>query len=164
MTVEIRLATLEDAPALRAIYNHEVENTTATFDLVGRTLAEQRAWISERSGALGVLVAEANGVVVGFASLSPYRSRPAYRTTVEDSIYVSASARGTGVGKSLLLDLIKLASQRGFHTMIAHIAGGSDTSVKLHEACGFKPVGTEAEVGRKFGKWLDVVIMQLMIP
>jgi len=162
--MQIRLATLEDAPELRAIYNHEVENTTATFDLVGRTLAEQRAWIAERSGVLGVLVAEADGVVVGFASLSPYRTRPAYRTTVEDSIYVGASARGTGVGKALLTDLIELASQRGFHTVVAHIAGGSDASVKLHESCGFKIVGTEAEVGRKFGRWLDVVIMQLMIP
>ena len=161
--MQIRLATVEDAPEMRAIYNHEVENTTATFDLVGRTLAEQRAWIAERSGALGVLVAEADGVVVGFASLSPYRARPAYRTTVEDSIYVSASARGTGVGKALLTDLIQLASQRGFHTVIAHIADGADASVRLHQSCGFEIVGTEAEVGRKFGKWLDVVIMQLMI-
>ncbi len=161
--MEIRLATVDDAPALRAIYNHEVENTTATFDLVGRTLPEQRAWIAERSGALGVLVAEIDGTVVGFASLSPYRSRPAYRTTVEDSIYMSSSARGAGVGKALLAELVALASRRGFHTIIAHIAGGSEASVRLHESCGFKIVGTEAEVGRKFGKWLDVVIMQLMI-
>jgi len=148
---------------MRAIYNHEVEHTTATFDLVGRSLSEQREWLAERSGALGVLVAEIDGVVSGFASLSPYRSRPAYRTTVEDSIYVSESARGAGVGKALLLALIDLAEQRGFHAMVARIAGGSAASVALHEACGFATVGTEREVGRKFGRWLDVVIMQLMI-
>jgi len=161
--VEIRLATLDDAPATRAIYNREVENTTATFDLVGRTLVEQRDWITQRSGVLGVLVAEIDGVVAGFASLSPYRARPAYRTTVEDSIYVSETARGSGVGKALLKALIDLAGQRGFHTIVAHITGGSDTSVALHQACGFTIVGTEREVGRKFGRWLDVVIMQLMI-
>jgi len=161
--MEIRLATSKDAPAIRAIYNHEVENSTTTFDLVGRTLPEQRDWLNERSGALGVLVAEIDGVVVAFASLSPYRTRPAYRTTVEDSIYVSGAARGSGVGKALLHALIELADQRGFHTIIAHIAGGSDASVALHQACGFEIVGAEREVGRKFGKWLDVVIMQLMI-
>ncbi len=161
--MDIRLATLEDAPAILAIYNHEVENTTATFDLVGRTLSEQRDWLKERSGALGVLVAEIDGVVVAFASLSPYRTRPAYRTTVEDSIYVSGGARGSGVGKSMLNALIDLAAQRGFHTIIAHIAGGSEASVSLHQACGFTIVGSEREVGRKFGKWLDVVVMQLMI-
>jgi len=161
--VEIRLSTLDDAPAMRAIYNHEVENTTATFDLVGRTLSEQREWIAQRSGALGVLVAEIDGTVAGFASLSPYHSRPAYRTTVEDSVYVSETARGEGVGKALLLELIDLAEQRGFHSIVARIAGGSDPSVALHHACGFVTVGTEREVGRKFGRWLDVVIMQFLI-
>ncbi len=161
--MKIRLATLEDAAAIRSIYNHEVENTTATFDLVGRSLAEQREWLNERNGALGVLVAEMDGAVVAFASLSPYRTRPAYRTTVEDSIYVSIEARGSGVGKALLNGLIDLAGRRGFHTIIAHIAGGSEASVSLHQSCGFTVVGTEKEVGRKFGRWLDVVIMQLMI-
>lgn len=164
--MDIRLAILDDAPAMRAIYNHEVENTTATFDLVARTLIEQREWIAERSGALGVLVAEIDDTVVGFASLSPYRTRPAYRTTVEDSIYVAQSARGAGVGRALLDALIELAAQRGFHTVIAHIAhitGRSEASVALHSACGFTTVGAEREVGRKFGRWLDVVIMQRMI-
>ncbi len=159
----IRLATVDDADALRTIYNHEVEHATSTFDLVGRSLPEQREWIAERSGAFGVLVAELDGKVVGFASLSPHRPRPAYRTSVEDSIYVSSDARGEGVGQALLSRLVDLAAQRGFHAMFARISDASEASIALHVACGFAVVGTEREAGRKFGRWLDVVVMQRML-
>ena len=159
----LRHATVADAEALRAIYNFEVENTTVTFDLLPRTLDDQRAWIREREGALGVVVAEVDGMVAGFASLSPYRGRPAYNTTVEDSVYVSTSARGMGVGKALLLELIAMAEKRGFHTILAHIAGGHEPSIALHSACGFEATGTQREVGRKMGRWLDLVVMQRML-
>ncbi len=159
----IRLATAADAEATRRIYNHEVEHTTHTFDLVTRTLEQQQAWLRDREGALGVVVAEAAGEVLGFASLSEYRPRAAYRTSVESSVYVAAAARGRGIGQRLMQELVAVAEARGFHTMIARIAGGQEASVRLHEAVGFAVVGTEREVGRKFGAWLDVVIMQRML-
>ena len=162
--VVIRLATAADAEATRRIYNHEVEHTTHTFDLVTRTLEQQQAWLRDREGALGVVVAEAAGEVLGFASLSEYRPRAAYRTSVESSVYVAASARGRGIGQRLMQELVAVAEARGFHTMIARIAGGQEASVRLHEAVGFAVVGTEREVGRKFGAWLDVVVMQRMLP
>ncbi|MEO0493035.1 MAG: N-acetyltransferase family protein [Actinomycetota bacterium] len=161
--MDIRHATVDDAEALRRIYNHEVETSTATFDLVPRSLDEQRAWIREREGALGVLVAEIDGRIVGFASLSPYRNRPAYNTTVENSVYVDGDARGLGVGKALLTKVVDMAKARGFHTVIAHIADAEGASVALHQACGFRVVGVQREVGRKFGRWLDVTVMQHML-
>ena len=161
--VVIRLATVADAEAIRRIYNHEVEHTTHTFDLVPRTLEVQKAWLLDREGALGVVVAEAGGDVVGFASLSEYRPRAAYRTSVESSVYVDESVRGQGIGQRLMQELVQLAEARGFHTIVARIAGGREESVGLHRAVGFEIVGTEREVGRKFGGWLDVVVMQRML-
>lgn len=161
--MKLRLGTLDDASDLREIYNREVLETTNTFDIEPRTLEEQESWIAEREGALGVVVAEIDGRVVGFASLSPYRPRAAYRTTVENSVYVDQSARGSGVGRALMEELIDVATRRGFHTIVAHIAGGHEASIGLHHACGFQVVGTEREVGRKFGKWLDVIVMQRML-
>lgn len=161
--MRLRNATVADAEALRTIYNREVEETTHTFDLEPRSLSEQQDWIRERAGALGVLVAEIDGEVAGFASLSPYRPRPAYRTSVENSVYVAESARGAGVGRALMEELIDVATQRGFHTIIARVSGGHEASIGLHRACGFTVVGTERQVGRKFGKWLDVVVMQRML-
>ena len=161
--VVVRLATADDAEAIQRIYNHEVEHTTHTFDLVPRTLEDQQAWLQDRTGALGVLVAEIDGQVVGFSSLSEYRPRAAYRTSVESSVYVDEAVRGRGVGRRLLHDLVDLAKASGFHTMVARVAGGHEASIKLHAAVGFATVGTEREVGRKFGNWLDVVVMQRML-
>ena len=138
-------------------------DSTVTFDLVPRTIDEQRAWLSARSGAHAVLVAEHDGEVVGFASLSPYRDRPAYSTTVEDSVYVRRDQQGKGIGKLLLGDLVGLARSHGFHAMMGRIVGGHDASIALHRSLGFETVGTEREVGRKFGRWLDVVVMQLLL-
>ena len=161
--MEIRLARLDDAEAIRQIYNHEVSTSTVTFDLVPRSLDEQRTWLGARSGAHAVIVAEDEGEVVGFASLSPFRDRPAYNSTVEDSIYVRADQRGRQVGHRLLEELLSLASQHGFHTVIARIVGGHEASIGLHRRLGFTEIGTEREVGRKFGTWLDVVAMQRML-
>jgi L-amino acid N-acyltransferase YncA len=161
--MEIRLARVSDAEALRQIYNAEVTGTTVTFDLVPRTLADQEAWLEQRSGAHAVIVAERDDEVIGFASLSPYRDRPAYSTTVEDSVYIRGDQRGTGVGRLLLDELVKLATQHGFHTVLARIVGGHEASIALHRSVGFEVVGTEREVGRKLGRWLDVVVMQRML-
>jgi phosphinothricin acetyltransferase len=161
--VLLRPATPADAAATAAIYNHEVTTSTATFDLVTRTVEEQAAWLDARSGALEVVVAEIDGTVAGFASLSPYRDRPAYRTTVEDSVYVHPDFQGRGVGRALLEEIVRVARERGFHSVIGRVVGGHTASISLHAAVGFEQAGVEREVGRKFGRWLDVVIMQLLL-
>jgi L-amino acid N-acyltransferase len=162
--IGVRLARAGDAEAIRAIYNAEVTGSTVTFDMVPRTLDEQRAWLASHDGAHPAIVATgAGGRVVGFGSLSPYRPRPAYRTTVEDSVYVDSDLRGLGVGRLLLGELVSLAQLHGFHAVMARIMGGHETSIRLHQACGFELVGIEREVGRKFGKWLDVALMQRLI-
>lgn len=160
----VRSAMVHDAEAIRRIYNLEVTTSTVTFDLVPRSLEEQQAWLVDRNGAHAVLVAEGDdGTILGFGSLSPFRERPAYSTTVEDSVYVDRDHQGEGVGKALLAALVDTATNHGFHTVIARIVGGHDASIALHASVGFEVVGTEREVGRKHRKWLDVVIMQKML-
>jgi phosphinothricin acetyltransferase len=167
--MDVRLATLDDAEAIRQIYNREVTGSTVTFDLVPRSLAEQRAWLAAHAGAHPAIVAVNGGgdgdgeTVAGFGSLTPYRDRPAYSTTVENSVYVHHDRRGQGVGRLLLEELVNLATQHGFHSMMARIVGGHEASIALHAACGFELVGVEREVGRKFGKWLDVALMQRLL-
>lgn len=161
--VAARLATLDDAAAIMAIYNVEVDNHTSTFDLVPRTLDEQRNWLAQRSGAFAAVVASIDGEVVGFASLSPYKERAAYRTTVEDSVYVSRDHPRLGIGRALLTHVIGIATDSGFHSIVARIEASGAPSRALHEACGFELVGIERQVGRKFHRWLDVAIMQLML-
>lgn len=168
MSVEIRLAERRDASRIRAIYNHYVTESTALFDLVPRTLDEQVQWIDEHSGGHPAVVAMVTGEdgtarVVGFGSLSPFRPRPAYATTVENSVYLLPQYQGQGIGRMVLDELIRLAESHGFHSVIARITGNNEASIALHAACGFGLVGTEREVGRKFGRWLDVVEMQRLL-
>jgi phosphinothricin acetyltransferase len=161
--VTIRTAEIGDAEAIRQIYNQEVENTTATMDLVPRTLAEQQDWLAARSGAFATIVAVLEGEVVGFASLSPYKERAAYRPTVEDSVYVRRDLGGRGIGKALLTAVIDLAAASGFHSVMARIEASGTASRALHASCGFREVGVEIEVGRKFNRWLDMVLLQKML-
>lgn len=164
MALSVRPATVEDADAIRSIYNVEVVESTVTFDLIPRTLEQQQEWLQARSGAHTVLVAEDEAAaVVGFGSLSAYKDRPAYSTTVEDSVYVRRDQRGRGVGRLLLAELVGVATAHGFHAVMARIVGHHDASIRLHASLGFEIVGTEREVGRKFGRWLDVVIMQRLL-
>lgn len=161
----IRLATLDDARALTDIYNPQVLESTRTLDLVARTVDQQRDWIEARSGGLAVLVAEDpdGGDVIGFGSLSFYRDRPGYRTSVEDSVYVAPGHQGKGVGGALLAALVDAAQARGFHAVFARIVGPQEASVALHERHGFELVGIEREVARKFGRWHDVALMQRLL-
>ncbi len=163
--MRIRPAELSDAEAIAEIYNREVLGSTATFDLVPRSIDDQRSWLIERSGAHAVLVAEESDPldIAGFASLSPFRSRPAYSTTVESSVYVHHDHRRKGVARELMVDLIATAQSHGFHSMIARIADSQAPSLALHEAMGFELVGVEREIGRKFGRWLDVSVMQVLL-
>ena len=170
-----RLVDVDDASALMNILNPEVVEAFVSFDLVPRTLDDQREWIREHQATHLCLVAVndeddlgelgARGErILGFASVSPFRERPAYATTVENSVYVHRAARGRGVGELLLNDLITTAKRSGFHSIIARIVGENAGSIRLHEKCGFTLVGTEIEVGRKHGRWLDVVEYQYVMP
>jgi phosphinothricin acetyltransferase len=170
-----RLVEVDDATALMNILNPEVVETSVSFDLVPKSLDEQREWILAHQATHLCLVAlntdddlgelGARGErILGFASFSPFRERPAYATTVENSVYVHRAARGQGVGELLLNDLIVAAKGSGFHSLIARIVGENSSSIRLHEMCGFTLVGTEIEVGRKHGRWLDVVEYQYVMP
>lgn len=163
-SIVVRTALIADAEEIANIYNYEVENSTATFDLVPRTVEEQRAWLMARSGAFTTLVAvDHDSAVVGFAALSAYRDRAAYRATVENSIYIHRNNQRRGIGRTLLSALLEVAEQSGFHTVVARIDSQSDGSLALHKSVGFVEVGIERQVGRKFGRWLDSVIMQKML-
>ena len=159
----VRAATHDDAEAIRAIYNAEVTGSTVTFDMVARDRDAQDRWLDEHAGAYPAVVADESGKIAGFGSLTPYRPRPAYATTVEDSVYVHADWRGRGVGRLILEELVRLAGAHGFHAVMGRIVGGHEASIGLHSACGFEMVGVEREVGRKFGRWLDVAVMQLLL-
>jgi len=165
--MRIRLAGPGDAEAIRTIYNLEVTTDVNTFDLVPRTPAEQRVWLEAHRGAHPVVVAAEGApgteTVLGFGSLSPYRDRPAYATTVENSVYVDPAHRGRGAGRAILGELLVLAQGGGFHTVVARIVGHNEASIALHRAWGFEMVGVEREVGRKHGRWLDVVELQRLL-
>jgi len=163
--VEIRPATRADAAAILGIYNREVLESTATFDLVPRTLEQQQEWLAARSGVFSAVVAvePTTRQVIGFAALSPYKERAAYSTTVENSVYVHRDHGGRGVGTALMHHLITIATDSGFHSIIARIEAGGTASRALHASVGFELVGIEREVGRKFGRWLSVAVMQRLL-
>jgi phosphinothricin acetyltransferase len=171
--MRLRLVEPGDAEAIRAIYNEEVENHLNTFDLVTRSAAEQLAWVERHRGAHPAIVAVADGSgpdgpggageVLGFGVIAPFRDRAAYATTVEDSVYVHQDHRGRGVGRAVVTELVRLAGTQGFHTVIARISSTNEASIALHRRCGFELVGIEREVGRKHGRWLDIVELQRML-
>ena len=162
--MQVRLATPADAEAIAEIYNTEVTSSVVTFDLVPRSLDEQLDWLRARSGAHPCIVADDDGVVTGWACLSPYRPKAAYATSVENSVYVHRNHQGRGVGDLLLGELVRLADEHGFHSVFARIAGDNPASVALHRKHGFEIIGVEREVGRKFGRWLDVTVLQRLTP
>ncbi len=156
----VRRAVLDDLGAITEIYNEAVLRTVATFDVVPKTVEEQRPWFMSHGSRHPILVAEEDGGVVGWASLSKWSDRCAYSATAEISIYVEEEHRGKGIGKRLMKEILDQGQKGGLHTVIAHIAKSNEASVHLHEMFGFEHVGTMREVGKKFGKLLDVHIMQ----
>ena len=158
-----RVALIKDSEAIRAIYNAEVLGSTATLDMLERTVEDQALWMAEHDGPHCAVVAEDESQVVGFGSLSPFRDRPGYSSTVEDSVYVAPSHRGRGAGRLILGELVRLGGAHGFHSIIARIGGGGEPSIALHKTCGFEIVGIENQVGRKHGKWISVTVMQKML-
>ena len=162
--LRIRRALVTDAAAICEIYNHEVQFETSTFDLVPRTLENQAAWITARSGAFSAIVAVTpEDEVVGFGALSEYRDRAAYSTSVENSVYVKRDLGRRGIGRLILATLLEQAADSGFHVVMARVEASGTASRALHESCGFTLVGIEREIGRKFGKWLDVALMQCVL-
>jgi L-amino acid N-acyltransferase len=162
--MQVRFAELSDAAPIAEIYNVEVTQSVVTFDLVPRTVEDQIEWLRARSGAHPCVVADDGDTVCGWACLSPYRPKPAYATSVENSIYVHRDHQGRGVGDLLLGELVRLSDEHGFHSIFARIAGDNPVSESLHAKYGFETIGVEREVGRKFGKWLDVTVMQRLTP
>jgi phosphinothricin acetyltransferase len=161
--VVIRRATVDDVPSITEIYNEAVLTTTATFDTEVRSVADRRAWFEAHDERHPVLVADVEGRVVGFSSLTRWSDRKAYDETAETSFYVTSASRGRGVGRRLKRAIIDEARRLNYHTLIARVAEESIASLHLNEAFGFVHVGTLKEVGRKFGKRLDVHILQLML-
>lgn len=159
----VRKATLEDLNKITEIYNEAVLHTAATFDTQIKTVQEQEKWFWEHDQKHPILVAEKEGCVVGWASLSPWSDRCAYSDTAENSLYVEKTSQGDGIGKLLMKALLELAEQANLHTIIARITDGNQTSIKLHEKFGFEHIGIMREVGRKFGKLLDVYLMQKIL-
>lgn len=159
----IREAESRDLPAITAIYAESVRTGTASYEIEPPDLAEMtRRWQTLRDGVYPYIVAEENGDILGFAYAGPYRERPGYRFSVEDSVYVAPAVHRRGLGRGLLSRVIEMSEASGFRQMIA-VIGGPDTqaaSVGLHEALGFRPIGIFAGSGYKFGRWLDTLLMQ----
>jgi len=159
---EVRPATAADVPVIQAIYAHHVLHGLASFEIEPPTAAEMRSRFDAITGAgHPYLVAADGGTVLGYAYASAYRTRPAYRYTVEDSVYVAASQTGRGIGRQLLAALIAECELRGYRQMLAVIGDSANAaSIDVHRACGFVEAGVLRSVGFKFGRWVDSVIMQ----
>lgn len=159
----IRRAVAEDVPDLMLIYNHAILNSTATFDIVPKTLEDRMAWFESHSDDCPLLVAELGGKAVGWADIRAYGTRAGYRRTVENAIYVDNEYRGRGIGSALLGAIVEAARQSGHHAIIALIVGGNDASELLHARHGFEMIGRMREVGRKFDRWLDVLVYEKIL-
>ena len=160
----VRDATEADLPAIRDIYNHAVEHTTAIWNETVVDLPNRVEWFKVRQArGFPVLVAVKDGVVAGYASYGDWRAFEGFRHTVEHSVYVEKDHQGAGIGKLLMQALIERAAANGIHVMIAGIEAGNAASIGLHEKLGFRNGGTFYEVGTKFGRWLDLTFMELRV-
>jgi L-amino acid N-acyltransferase YncA len=160
--MNIRAATEADQQAIMEIYNEAVQNTTATFDTEPRSLQNQMEWFHRHKKNHPILVAEENNEVIGWSSMSPWSDRCAYDTTVEVSVYVHKDFRGRGIGSQLLEKVTEEGRKQNNHTVISRITQGNEVSIHLHEKLGYRHIGVMKEVGFKFGKFLDVNMMQLI--
>ena len=160
----IRDAVEADLPAIMAIYNEAVANTTAIWNETQVDLENRRHWFAARQArGFPVLVADINGQVAGYASYGDWRAFEGFRHTVEHSVYVHNAHRGAGLGKALMQALIARAGERDIHVMVACIEAGNAASIALHEKLGFRLVGIHRQVGIKFGRWLDLACLELRV-
>jgi len=162
--IKIRTATENDLPEMLMIYNDVIKNTTAVYDYEPHTLEMRQQWFTaKKESGFPAFIAEENDRVVGFSSLGPFRNWAAYKYSVENSVYVAAEQRGKGIGKLLILPLIEAAKEMKMHTIIASIDHTNESSLKLHKSLGFIEVAHFKQVGYKFGKWLDLKFLQLLL-
>ena len=153
-----------DLPAILEIHNHEIREGTSLWNTRERTLPEMRAWFEERrSGGCPVLAARAEGALIGYGGYGSFRRHDGYAFTAEHSLYVTPQARGRGVGRVLLIAVIENARQSGKHAMVGAIEAGNAPSIALHRSLGFRETARMPEVGRKFDRWLTLVMMQLLL-
>lgn len=156
----IRSATLKDLEEITDIYNEAIQKTVATFDTETKTIEEQEIWFNEHGKNNPLIVAVQGGNIIGWAALSKYSSRCAYSNTAEISLYIKEKHQGKGIGKKLMEKIIQEGEKTDLHSVLARITEGNEISVHLHKSVGFKHIGTMKEVGVKFGKLLDVYLMQ----
>ena len=164
MEVIIRNATIEDVPKILEIVNHAILYTTSNYLYDVQTLENQLQWFEDKkSKEFPIIVADYNGTAIGFGTYGTFREKIGYQFTVEHSVYVAPEFIGKGIGKQLLLALIVLAKDEGYHTMIGGIDAANTGSIAFHKKFGFVDAGVIKEVGFKFGKWLDLQFMQLIL-
>lgn len=162
--IVIRPAAEADLPQLLDIYNHVILNTTAVYTYEAQTMEMRKAWYADkRTAGYPVFVAEEEGRIAGFSSYGPFRAWPAYKYTIENSVYVSEDQRGKGIGKLLLQPLIGAARRQNLHAIIAGIDASNQSSIRLHQSFGFEEVAHFKQVGYKFGRWLDLKFLQLLL-
>jgi len=162
--ITLRDALKSDLPAILEIYNDIILTTTAIYSEEPHTLQMRLDWFNERKQAgFPVIVAEQNGVLVGFATYGKFRVWPCYRFTVEHSVYIHKDNRGQGISKILLQEIISLAKSAGMHALIAGIDSENDISLQLHLKFGFTQVARFKEVGFKFNRWLDLIFLELIL-
>lgn len=158
--IVLRLAVEADADGINAVYNPYVLASTCTFQVTPTTTGERVRWLQRHGPRHPVIVAEDAGRIVAWAALTPYHPREAYAATVEDSIYLAPEVQGRGLGRRMLDDLLARARSIGHRTVVALIASDQPASLVLHRRCGFTDAGLLRNVGRKFDRWLDLVILQ----
>jgi phosphinothricin acetyltransferase len=162
--MNVRLATDADLPGILTIYNHAVEHTTAVFEYRAHTLEMRREWLrAKHAASLPVFVASEGERILGFASYGPFRAWPAYKYSVELSVYVDVTARRQGIGTALVRAVVSDADARGLRVVMAGITADNEISLRLHERLGFREVAHIPQVGYKFGRWLDLKFLQLML-
>lgn len=164
MDIRIRPATASDLPGILDIVNHSILHTTANYNYAPQTLADQQLWYDEKlQKEYPVLVADARGKVAGFSTYGKFRERTGYRFTVEHSVYVAEGFGGKGTGRRLLEELIQIAKNQGYHTMIGGIDAANSGSIAFHKKLGFEECGAIREAGFKFDRWLDLLFVQLIL-
>ena len=162
--INIREAAEKDLPEILVIYNDIIVHTTAVYDYLPHTAAMRKQWFdTKKEQGFPVFVAEADGRIVGFSSIGPFRAWAAYKYAVENSVYVAADQRGKGIGKLLIPPLIEAATRLDMHTVIAGIDATNEASIQLHKGFGFEEVARFKQVGYKFDRWLDLTFLQLLL-
>ena len=164
MGITIRSSTVQDVETILEIINYEIIHSTAIYDYTARSYEDQLQWYKDKEERqFPVIVAEYGGKVIGFGAYGSFRQKIAYRFSVEHSVYVHHQYQGMGAGRMLLEELIRLAKEQGFHTMIAGIDAANEGSCEFHRKLGFVETARMKEVGYKFNRWLDLVFMQLIL-